>query len=230
MRAGLASDRIVLKPVLPADIHLFERRRHCLGPAGTPWSTTDASFPTLLFVGRICQQKGLDLLLLAFRSVREEFPSATLKMVGAGDELDVWRTWAEQRSCAGGVVWLGNLERTEVSDLMSRSHLLVLSSLYEGFARVLIEAAVAGLPAVSTLVSGADDGIVHGITGSIVSERSFQAFSSACLTLLRDADALRAASEQAREHGRRLVSASRRNADLQREIWRQAIEARFERT
>jgi GalNAc-alpha-(1->4)-GalNAc-alpha-(1->3)-diNAcBac-PP-undecaprenol alpha-1,4-N-acetyl-D-galactosaminyltransferase len=109
-----------------------------------------AGLNTILFVGRLSQEKGLDLLLAAWRIAHELLPQWQLKMVGDGPAR------------AGLQAAAGNLPRIEFSgwssnpeQFYSSSQLFVLSSRYEGFPMALIEALSYGLPAVTTNCSSA---------------------------------------------------------------------------
>ena len=62
--------------------------------------------------------------------------------------------------------------------------MLILPSYYEGLARVQLEAYAAGVPCVSTLVSGADDVIIDGKTGFIVEVNDLSAFVDRLIWLL----------------------------------------------
>lgn len=109
-----------------------------------------------LFVGRLSPEKGVHVLLEAWRRMAGRVP---LRIVGNGPlESEVARRAAETH----GIDCLGFQPSTEVSRLMREASLLVVPSvLYEGFPLVIVEALATGLPAI---VSG------HGAMAEIVDD------------------------------------------------------------
>jgi glycosyltransferase involved in cell wall biosynthesis len=119
---------------------------------------------TLLFVGRLHPQKGLDELLGAmWELVEDDRRDVHLLIVGQGPE----RIRLEPQTRAGvlekRVHWLG--QRRDVASLMKSATLLVLPSLWEGMPNVVLEAMAAGLPVVATKVDGTAELITDGETG-----------------------------------------------------------------
>jgi len=81
--------------------------------------------------------------------------------------------------------------------------MLALSSHYEGFAYVLIEALFAGLPIVSTLVGGTHETIEHGVNGFVAPHGSCRELAEAIRRIAEDPDlrhAMAAESRRRAEH------------------------------
>ena len=130
---GLPAEKIRIKPNFVADA----------GPREQPPSESN----TVLFVGRLSAEKGLDVLVEAWRQAQ---PSR-LELVVVGD--GPLRSNLEGGD--GGVRWLGKLPPEEVARLMRASRALVFPSVwYETFGLVLIEAASAGLAVLSSDLGG----------------------------------------------------------------------------
>ena len=105
-----------------------------------------SSYPKrILAVGRIEEVKNYDLLIKAFGSIEEKHPEWILRIVGDGSYFDRIKQEAGKYA---HIEMLG--QRKEVRDLMMDSSFLVISSHYEGFPLVAIEALECGLPIVST--------------------------------------------------------------------------------
>lgn len=112
-----------------------------------PWPTEG---PTVLFVGRHEERKGLEVLLEAFR--RLEVPGALLWVAGTGPQTDTLR-----RRFGGipGVQWLGRLGDAELAERLAGAHVLCAPSLGgESFGMVLLEAMAAGCAVVATDLPG----------------------------------------------------------------------------
>jgi glycosyltransferase involved in cell wall biosynthesis len=154
----------------------------------------------LLFVGRLAPQKDLGVLLTAFAHVRVTHPDTRLLIVGEGPLRVELEAQAERIGLDDSVVFVGAVSYTEVPSFFAAADLFVLSSIYEGNARVLAEAAAAALPAVSTAVSGSPDTIVDGATGRIVPVGDAAAFARAVNEMLDDPARLRRLGKAARAH------------------------------
>ena len=128
---------------------------------------SDGEALRVVFVGRLVEQKGLDILLKAFASLRAGVERWQLHIIGDGPlrEALVSQAWALGLSTL--VHFHGGMSPDEVSGHLIRSDLFVLPSRYEGMSGALLEAFAHGLPAVATRVSGTEE-IVDSTTGWVV--------------------------------------------------------------
>ena len=136
--------------------------------------------PVLICVARFAPQKAHDVLLRAFARAREDEPELRLLLVG-DDPFGDGRARAE---ALAGELQLGNAARflgvrRDVPRLLAVSDVFVMSSLWEGFGLVFLEAMSAGLPVVATGVSGVPEVVVDGETGLLVPARDVLALSGA---------------------------------------------------
>jgi glycosyltransferase involved in cell wall biosynthesis len=169
-------------------------------PAGDTTDTTRAQI--VICVSRLTYQKGIDVLLQAWRLVQRQVPNARLILVGAGPFRDQLQTMAGTLGIAGTVEFAG-LEH-DVRAQFHRAGVAVLPSRFEGLSNVLLEAMACGLPCVATRVSGSEDVIQGGVNGLLVEPSDYQGIARALLTLLRDpalaANLGRAARATVEEH------------------------------
>lgn len=135
------------------------------------------------FVGRLDAQKNPLLLVRAFARVREALPEARLVMVGDGPLRA-----AVEAEAGPGVLLLGSVDGLEHMPMFDA---FVVSSDYEGFPYVLIEAAMRGLPIVSTRVGGVGEIVTEGENGRLVPTGDAAALAAAMVEVGGD-DALRA--------------------------------------
>jgi glycosyltransferase involved in cell wall biosynthesis len=129
IRAGFPGDQVHVKP------NFFD----------PDTGAGDGAEGSVLFVGRLAEDKGLDTLMEAWGRFRISRP---LTIVGDGP-------MGSRIAAAVGrsplITWLGRRSRDEVVELMKRAALLVVPSLaYEGFPLILAEAFSAGLPIVAS--------------------------------------------------------------------------------
>ena len=108
----------------------------------------------LLYVGNLIPQKGLQYLLEALRSLRDEGGEFTLEIVGQGKYEPVLRAQTKRLGLGDAVNFYGFAAPERIPELLLAYDALVLPTLTESFGLVLIEALAAGLPVLSTLCSG----------------------------------------------------------------------------
>ncbi len=102
----------------------------------------------LVAMGRLTHQKGFDLLLTAFAKIAGQYPDWQLLILGEGElrsELEELKKQLKlgDRVCLPGLI-------SNPFPLLARAELFVLSSRYEGFGNVIIEAMACGCPVVAT--------------------------------------------------------------------------------
>jgi len=123
-----------------------------------------AAVPVVAFIGRLTSIKRPDRLIDAWRRVHAEVPDAILLVVGEGDLASATRASAGNLGAA--VRFLG--WREHLAEIYAAADLVVLTSDNEGMPVTLIEAAMAGVPVVSTSVGSAKEVVSDGNTGVVV--------------------------------------------------------------
>lgn len=117
----------------------------------------------LVFLSRIEQKKGLELLFDALAAI--DFPW-TLQLAGTGDAtyIESLKRKAESLGLTDRISWLGHVGNADKFQLLANNDLLVLTSYNENFANVVIESLAVGTPVlVSEEVGLADDVKQHGL-------------------------------------------------------------------
>ena len=131
------SKTAVVYPGLPLDCL---RARHGTAATGSP--------QTVLFLGRLVPQKGLDLFLRTALRVLESQPAARFVVAGDGPLFGLGLEHALELGLGRAVRFGGHLTRPDLFGLLGRGHALCLPSLAEPFGLVALEAAQAGVPVV----------------------------------------------------------------------------------
>jgi glycosyltransferase involved in cell wall biosynthesis len=133
-------------------------------------------------VGRLTPQKGLHVLLESFAHYRAlaSRPSR-LVLVGCGPLDTELKARSLELGLADAVVWAGF--RDDIPAVMSSFDVFALSSQYEGFGLVLLEAMTAGKPVVATKVSAIPELVEDGVTGLLSPGGDPVAFGGAILRL-----------------------------------------------
>ena len=136
------------------------------------------------FVGRLVEQKSIETLLAAFgRFMKRERWDAKLVIVGDGPLNAELRRCAENAGVARDVIWAGL--RADIPVVMRAFDVFALTSIFEGFGLVLVEAMAARKPVVATRVSAIPEVVIDGETGILAEPRSANAVADA-LTQMTD--------------------------------------------
>lgn len=123
------------------------------------------------------EKKGLFNLLYAFSEVALHNPAATLTLAGDGDLRPELEQLVTKLELSDKVRFTGLLSRNQVLEEMKQCDCFVLSSDYETFGVVLIEANAVGKPVVATRCGGPED-IVSDGNGILVSNRDTEGLAS----------------------------------------------------
>ena len=133
-------------------------------------------------------EKGVDVLLTAFRDVVECVPSATLLIVGDGPERNALGDLSERLGIAPRVHFAG--ARSDVPVLDRMLDVFVLPSREEACPLALLEAMAAGRAVVATCVDGSPELVEDGVDGVLVPVENADALAAA-ITALNDDPARR---------------------------------------
>ncbi|MEA2311230.1 MAG: hypothetical protein QOE28_1198, partial [Solirubrobacteraceae bacterium] len=135
--------------------------------------------------GRLNTQKGFDLLIEAWAPIAARHPDWTLEIHGSGPEQGALERAIAARGLGGRVLLKGRTQR--LGEAMAAASLFVLSSRFEGFGMVVIEAMSKGLPVVSfDCPRGPGDIISDGEDGLLVAPEDVPGLSRALLALIED--------------------------------------------
>jgi glycosyltransferase involved in cell wall biosynthesis len=140
--------------------------------------------PVIVSVGRLTKQKGYPYLLQAFSLVKRHL-SCRLAIIGEGQDRTKLIDMTKSLGIETEVEFLGFQKNP--FKYMARSSLFVLSSLYEGFPNVILEAMALGLPVISTdCPSGPAEIIEDKKNGLLVPVKDEQALAGAIICVMTD--------------------------------------------
>jgi glycosyltransferase involved in cell wall biosynthesis len=201
-----------------------------------------AASRTVLFVGRLCPEKGVHVLLSAMSEVLRSHPLASLSLVGPLDVapkefvdphgrdpvfngLERFYTHPDayyelvcrQVSALAGRAFLhGRAANAEIGSHYSRAGIFVFPSLWhEPFGIPVIEAMAAGLPVVATRAGALPEIVVDGETGILVERGDSEGLAAAIARLLSDGHLRERMGAAGRERVRQLFTWDRNVARLE---------------
>ncbi len=152
---------------------------------------SDCSAHRVIAVGRLDYQKGFDRLIEAWSIVKKdsEYSDWRLDIFGQGE----WKEMLEGMIIRKGLLDSAKINKptNSINDEYSKSSIIVMTSHYEGFGMVLVEAMLCGVPAIAfNCKCGPKDIIEDGRNGFLVPEGDVPALADAMKKLMRD-EALR---------------------------------------
>jgi glycosyltransferase involved in cell wall biosynthesis len=185
---GLPRDRITL---IYNPIYTPELLKKFDDPVDRSWFL-DRQISVILGVGRLSKEKDFPTLIRAFALVKQQYP-VKLVILGQGEELISLEDLVKELKLVDDVIFPGFVSNPYA--YMSKAKMLVMTSLYEGFGNVLVEALIPGTPVVSTnCESGPGEILADGKYGDLVAVGDVSGLAAAMINTLehpRDAELLR---------------------------------------
>jgi len=139
-----------------------------------------------LTMGRLVKQKNLILLIRAFREVVKDFKQMALFIIGKGSEKKKLINLVKKLDLEDNVKFIEWTD--DVYSYYNLANVYVLSSNYEGWGRVIIEAASCGLPIIMTDVGCAGEVIKNEKNGLMVPLDDKKKLAEAMLRLIKNKD------------------------------------------
>jgi 1,2-diacylglycerol 3-alpha-glucosyltransferase len=179
---------------------------------------------TFIFIGRLSREKNLPMMIRAAGALSRNHPEIKILIIGEGPEEAMLRKLVYRSGLADHVLFLGAVPYDELKDYIRSACALLITSNYEGTAKVIKEAAFTGRATISTNTSGVRDAIKDGETGLIVPIGDETAFVSAMESFLIHPDRARIMGERAGEYIRKKFD-YKKDVDRIVDIWRYAVQS-----
>lgn len=177
---GVSPDAVRVVPN-PVDLDTVRAR------AQEPLETDQLSgeVPIIVAAGRLADAKNYPLLIDSMRVLRDSM-RARLFILGQGDLEPALRRQIAAHHLEDTVTLLGFQQNPW--KFIARANVFALSSHYEGFGNVLIEAMALGIPVVATASAGTRDILTHGVDGLLVARHTPEDMALALRQVLQNRD------------------------------------------
>ncbi len=191
--------RVIYNPVDTSEI--IERAQE---PLTHPWFSASEP-PVILGVGRLTRQKDYPTLIRAFAAVRGRRP-ARLMILGEGQDHGALEALARELGCAADVSLPGFVANPY--PFLAAGRVFVLSSAWEGFGNVLIEAMAVGTAVIATDCPwGPAEVLDHGRYGRLVPVGDVDALAHAVEEVLDAAPAANGGLDRAMQFSTERIAA-----------------------
>jgi glycosyltransferase involved in cell wall biosynthesis len=187
----------------------------------TPSCTTSDGAQQVLFVGRLVPQKGVAVLLQAFRAVLARCPDAKLVIAGDGEMELFLKRVASYLGIRHRVSFVSWQTGTSLVELYRKATCVVIPSFYEPFGIVALEAMACGCPVVASSTGGLREIVNDGVNGYLVPIGEYLPLAQRIASLLLDRDRRAAMAVAAR--ARAAEYSWRRSAEQTLDLYERVI-------
>lgn len=159
-------------------------------------------YPTLVYVGRLKRSKRIHHILKAFKIIKRKEPTTRLWLIGNGDPHKKKLENLTRKMELKDVIFWGFQDEKEKLSLVKKAHVIVMTSVKEGWGLAITEANAVGTPAVVYNTSGLQDSTQHQVTGLICPANNPSSLAKTILKLLNDEQLIKTLSEGALDYSR----------------------------
>ncbi len=158
--------------------------------------------PFVTTIGRLVEEKGIDLLLYAFARLADRFPHWSLHVFGEGPLRSSLEVLREKLGLSACIQFHGLIRNPH--EVLVQADLFVLPSRAEGFPNAMLQAMACGLPVIATdCSSGPREIIHHGEDGLLVPTENEEQLSTAMQRLMDNEEDRRRLGNNARKVSQR---------------------------
>lgn len=145
------------------------------------------SRPTLLYIGALAEQKGVQFLMPALNKIKKVFPEVLLIIAGRGVMRDFLEKQVKEYDLEKNVDFLGFVDHKVIKSLYLKSDIFLMPSIWqEQFGLVGPEALSCETPCVASNVGGISEWLRHGENGFLVPPKAPKAIADRTIELLKN--------------------------------------------
>jgi glycosyltransferase involved in cell wall biosynthesis len=157
---------------------------------------------TLLYVGRMDREKGIDIIIRTAPILLEKGLKFNLVMIGSGVHLGEFKKQIKASNLDRVIDVKGDMKNTQITEYYSKSHLFIFPTRRkEGHPMTISEAFCSGLPVVATRSGGLSELIYDGKTGLFIKKENHQDLADKIIYLYNNPNILHNLSKNAYKKG-----------------------------
>lgn len=171
-----------------------------------PQSLTKTEHPSFVHFGRLTGKKGPLITLEAFAVVQRQYPKAVMTFIGSGPLESELRSRVARMGLDNSVRlipaqrWEDGLKEVSRHWVFCQHSITHIDGDQEGFALSPAEAAVMGMPVVSTYHNGIPEHVMDGVSGFLVREHDFESMAERMIRLIEDPQLRKEMGQRGREN------------------------------
>jgi 1,2-diacylglycerol 3-alpha-glucosyltransferase len=142
----------------------------------------------ILSVGRVAEEKNLDVIIEALPVVKKEFPEVKLLVVGEGPAIPKYKALVKSKGIDNDVVFTGFVPKEELPQYYGCCHLFATASTFETQGLVILEAMASGKIVVGARYRAIPEYVIDGETGFLFEPDDVESCASAISKGLRSPD------------------------------------------
>ena len=149
--------------------------------------SADENNYNIVYAGSAIKRKGVEYLLEAIPLIKKQFLGVKLHLRTEGYKIDEYKKIIKELGISDNVVFYGRFEINKYLELVSKSRLVCLPTLSEGYGWIIQDAVCLGIPVVTTTECIGDEELFeNGAVGLRVGPRDSSALADAILKLFND--------------------------------------------
>ena len=138
---------------------------------------------SVLYVGRLSKEKGIEVLIHAWRTVHKRIPEAWLYIIGTGPLESKIRTYHGKYN----IKFVGWIPHNQIPNWLCNTSAFVMPSIQEtGMPMAILEAMAMKVPVIATKTGGISDIITNEKTGIMIRPNSTKELASALIRVLTE--------------------------------------------
>jgi glycosyltransferase involved in cell wall biosynthesis len=137
-------------------------------------------------IGRLTEQKGYNTLIKSMSFVNKQYPNIMLEIIGDGPMRDQIVSQIKDLGLNNNIKLINSVKYDDIPRKIQEWDAFVITSNWEGFGLVIIEAMACGLPVIATGVDAIPEIVIDGETGLLVEPGNSEAISKCIIELYHD--------------------------------------------
>jgi glycosyltransferase involved in cell wall biosynthesis len=154
---------------------------------------------SLLTIGYLIERKGIDLILKALFSLKEDKIDVQFNIVGEGPERLNLEKMVRELGLESQVVFHGYIPHQKIGSFYRKSDIFCSMSLSESWGQVYLEAMASGLPLVVSKTNGSEGIVEDGVTGFLIAQGDVRGFATCVRKIIENEDLRSEMIKNARE-------------------------------